>query len=262
MASIKEAYDSTMKEAFTGIKIFIWAFPIAYALYQIKQLQLTEHPLTLSAQNIIVISILFLLIGFVVTLARNVVSKAQYVVPGINIFQLIINGLLGIVATAPYAIAGGFIYYASKQLMLPDEIWDATFHVIVFIYAIALPISGICMLVRRMNIIEAFNLKKTILTSFDVFLDISYFTFRLFIVAGTFYWFFSYLFSLFIGFDNTFWLYLIGIGIMTLIVLYANAIAQISDDLYTFREKEELKKKEDALVKKVIEEQSEIKDMR
>ena len=262
MASIKEAYDSTMKEAFTGIKVFTWAFAIAYTIIQFKNMSSSTLPLDFIFTNWAVILVLFLLLGFVVTLARKVVSKAPFVVPGLNIIEMAINAVLALIATAPYAILGYAIYYSCGQITLPGEIIDPTFHILVLLFAISLPLTAICLLVRRMNIMDAYNIKKFLYGFFLVFLDYSFFGIRALIVIGAIYAFFVYLFSLFIGFDNNFWLYIVSIGIMFVVILYANAIAQISDDIYTFPEKEELKKKEDALVQNIIAQQQSIKDER
>ena len=262
MASIKEAYDSTMKEAFTGIKVFLWAIPIAYIIVQFKKIPTEISPINFIYTNWLALIILFFLFGFIVTLAKNVVAKAPAVVPGINVFEIIKNGVLGIIAAAPYAILGWLIEIACAQITLPGEILDPSFHILVNLFAISLPLSGICLLIRRMNILDAFNIKKFLYGFFIVYLDYSFFGIKAGIVLGTIYAFFAYLFLLFIGFDNTFWIYLISIGIMFAIVLYANAIAQISDDIYTFPEKEELKKKEEAMVNNIIAEQQSIKDVR
>ncbi len=262
MASIKEAYDSTMKEAFTGIKIFTWAFAIAYTIVQMRSVTAKLSPIDFICTNWTVTIIFFLLIGFIVTLARKVVSKAPFVVPGLNFIEIIINAVLALIVTTPYAILGGFIYYSCAQITLPGEIIDPAFHILILLFAISLPLTAICLLIRRMNIMDAFNIKKFLYGFFLVFLDYSYFGIRALLVLGTVYAFFIYLFSLFIGFDNNFWLYIVSIGIMFVVILYSNAIAQISDDIYIFQEKEELKKKEDALVKNVIAQQQNIKDER
>ena len=60
MASIKEAYDSTMKEAFTGIKIFTWAFAIAYTIVQMRSVTAKLSPIDFICTNWTVTIIFFL----------------------------------------------------------------------------------------------------------------------------------------------------------------------------------------------------------
>ncbi|MBQ1612478.1 MAG: hypothetical protein II085_03285 [Alphaproteobacteria bacterium] len=69
-----------------------------------------------------------------------------------------------------------------------------------------------------------------------------------------------YLFVLFIGFDNYFWKYVVAINLTIFLFLFSNAIAQISDDIYTFPEKEAAKKKDQAAVEKLIAEENTLQD--
>lgn len=252
MASIKEAYDSTMKEAFTGIKIFLWAIPLSIAF--------TSG----GAFNYTVAAIVsFLLLGFIITLAHNVISKAPAVVPSINFIQMAINAVLGIIAILPYAAIGGLIYWGYSFVTIPDHPnWDLTFRIVVGLFCVSLPLTSVCILVRRMNILEVFNIKKYLYGVWTTFLDYSWFMIRCLLCLSIFIGFLVYIFTLFIGFENSFWTYLLGVAAMLLIILSSNAIAQISDDIYIFPEKEEDKRREDALVKEIMDNQSKIKDAR
>ena len=252
MASIIEAYDSTMKEAFTGIKIFLWAIPLSMALTPTNFLN-----------TLIAIVVGYLLIGFVVTLAHNVISKTPVVVPGTNFIQMAINGLLGLLAMLPYAAIGALIFWAySSFVHIPNPVWDITFKIVIGLFSLSLPLTSLCILVRRMNIFEVFNIKTFCFGVCEVFLSYSFFMIRASLALSIVIGFLVYLFTLFIGFTNSFWTYILACIAMLVIVLTSNAIAQISDDIYAFIEKEEDKKREQARVNSIIAEQKNIRDVR
>lgn len=253
MASIVEAYDSTMKEAFTGFKIFLWAIPLSMAIDPTNPLRF-----------IVGIIISFLLIGFVVTLANNVITKAPTVVPGINFLKIIINGLFGTIAILPYAAIGVLITWAYfTYVHIPNYVWDTTFKIIISLFSASLPITALCILSRRLNLFNVFNIKKFCQGFFEIFLSYTFFSIRIGIFISLFVGFLIYIFALFIGFTNSFWTYLVSCIIMLYIILFSNAIAQMSDDVYTFLEKDEektiLESQANAIIAK---QQYHIKDMR
>ena len=126
MASIKEAFDSTMKEAFTGIKIFLWAIPLAYALTPLFRPNSGSMMITSVA-----CVLYFFLLGFVITLAHNVISKESTVVPGINFIVMAKNALLGLIAIIPYSLLSWLIEWGYSHVTLPNLNWDITFKIIV-----------------------------------------------------------------------------------------------------------------------------------
>lgn len=252
MASIIEAYDSTMKEAFTGIKIFLWAIPLSIAFSSANFVNV-----------LIAVVVCYLLIGFTVTLAHNTISKSQVVVPSVDFVKMAINGIIGLLAMLPYAAIGAIIFWGySSFVHIPSPVWDTTLKIVVGLFALSFPLTSLCILVRRLNILEVFNIKKFCLGIFEVFLSYSFFMVRAGLALSLVIGFLIYLFTLFIGFANSFWTYILACTAMLAIVLTANAIAQISDDVYTFIEKEEEKKREEARVKNIISEQQKIRDLR
>ena len=83
---------------------------------------------------------------------------------------------------------------------------------------------------------------------FEIYLSYTMFSLRALLCISLFMGFIFYIFNIFIGFENVFWLYIVAVNIMAFICLFANAIAQMSDDVYTFPEQEEAKKKEKAAI--------------
>ena len=242
MAGIVEAFDSTMKEALAGFKIFLWAFPITLIL-------------TAPGESKIYIGAIvsFFVLGFMVTLANNVISKAPMIVPGINFVKIIINAILACIAILPYSAIAALIIWGYSFVHIPSDVWDLTFRIVVGLFAAAFPLTAICILVRRMNPLEVLNVKKVMFGLGEVFLSYTMFSIRVILCLSLLLSFIIYIFKLFIGFENVFWWYLVSVNIMTFICLLSNAIAQISDDVYTFPEQEEAKKREreaiDALTK-------------
>ena len=234
MASIIEAYDSTMKEAFTGIKLFLWAIPISWAL----------------SGNTALNSFL----GFFVTLAHNVVEKKQNIVPGLNFLEMAINGGLALVAVLPYAVVGALIYWASSLIPLTGfPVWEMTLRVVAGLLGAGFAFTALAIFIRRLNIIETYNVKKFYDGFMEVFLGMSGFiVYKLSIVSIVVIGFLAYLFSLFVGFENTFWTYIISIVYFFFVLLGANYLAQISEEVYTFAENEEAKKAEMEKFNKIV----------
>ena len=63
--------------------------------------------------------------------------------------------------------------------------------------------------------------------------------------------FLAYVFSLFVGFQNVIWDYLITSVIVLYLVLAANYLAQISDEQFVFMEKKEAEAKEKSAINKL-----------
>ncbi len=246
MASIFEAFDSTMKEAFAGVKVLLWGIPFAYAV--------NSHS---ALGNIVGIIAAFLLFGFMVTLAHGVITKKPTVVPGINFIDFCVNGGMGLVAVLPYLVLTWIIiYFTNMFIMIPDHpIYTDTARIVCYLLAFSFPVTALAIFIRRRNMLEAFNLKKFNLGYGEVFLSYSYLFVKLAIVSFLVGGFLVYIFYLFIGFQNPFWHYLMcSLGVFY-VIISGNYIAQISDEVYTFPEKEEEKKREDEKIAKLIDEQ-------
>lgn len=221
MASVIEAYNSTIKEAYTGLKILLWAIPIAYVLSP-------ENNGNMVAQIVMGL----LLFSFILTLARNVMAKKQTIVPGINFFDMLVNGALGLIAILPTAILGWILFNSFYNfIQIPDFVWNTTALIIVGLFAISLPITSLTLLVRRMNILDAFNIKSFFCSIGEVFLSFSFFTIRAGLLISIVIGFLYYLFNLFIGFSNSFWTYIMACTTIFSLILIGNTIAQISDEV-------------------------------
>ena len=249
MASIKEAFDSTLKEAFAGIKIMLWAIPISIGLSSIIFSGAIGSIFGCTLAGIFT----FLYFGLCVTVAHNVIIKNQIVVPGLNFVEMIVNGAMALLAMLPYAVIGFAVGYTSIYIDIADHpVMTLTLKQLVYLAGAAFPITALVIFVRRLNILEAFNLKKYFSGLWETFLSYTLFSIRFAFVAVVITGFIFYLFYLFIGFQNAFWVYLIVLLAVTYKLLLFNAIAQISDDIYTFPEKEEEKRRQDARIKELI----------
>jgi len=242
MASIFEAYDSTMKEAFTGLKVFIWAIPLAIAL--------SGQSLYNSFVGVIVS---VMLLGFFVTIAHNVSTRNPHIVPGLNFVEMIFNAALALVCVIPYSVIGGLIFWASTLIQLPDTVGNNTLHVLAGLFGLAFPMTALAIFIRRLNFLEAFNIKKYAQGFMEIFLSMSFFiTVKIAIVTAIIVGFLYYLFSLFVGFDNSFWTYLLSLLYVFYVLIGANYLAQISEEVYTFSENEEAKRKEQERINSIV----------
>ena len=256
-ASIKEAFDSTLKEAFAGIKLMIWAIPITMGLCSIYMGGFLG---TVGGTILTAISA-FLFFGLCVTSAHNVIIKKDTIIPSVNFIEMLINGVMAFVAVAPFSIVTYLLSLCitipfanyGEQLMEHPVLTFTAIELIGFLIA-SIPITALAMFVRRLNILEVFNLKKFFYAMGEVFLAYTTYTFRFVFFALLIFGFIVYLFYLFIGFENSFWVYLVVLISITYFLFLFNAIAQISDDIFTFIEKDEDKKREEDKIKKLVEE--------
>ncbi len=240
MASIVEAFDSTMKEAFTGIKIFLWAIPVCFA-----------YTAGTWGKAFLIPILTVLLIGFAVQLANNVIVKTSVIVPGINLIKIAIVGIMSLLCMAPYAIAGGLIYWLLSLIKIPSAVWNTTYDIVIALFAISFPLTACIIYMRRLNILEIFNMKKYFTGFWEVFLSASFLLVKLALWSIIVIGFIYYLFSMFVGFSNWFWYYILSSVFIFYLILSANYLAQISEEIYTFPEKEEAKKKEQAAMSKL-----------
>ena len=255
-ASIREAIDSTLKEAFAGIKLMLWAFPITIGFYSMYN----GGALGVALGTMLTFVSLFLFLGFGVTSAHNIITKKDTVLPGCNFIEIFINGAMAFVSIIPFSIIAWLLYLAAAmpfntygKALMEHPILTCTLAEVIGLFIVAIPLTALVLFVRRLNIIEVFHLKKYFYALFQTFLAYTTFTFRFIFFALIVFGFLFYIFYLFIGFKNSFWIYLVVLISLTYAVLLFNAIAQISDDLFTFVEKEEEEKRVNDRIRKLVE---------
>ncbi len=245
MASIVEAFDSTAKEAFSGIKVLVWAIPvcICYGFFKSG----SSFGYILSA----ILSVLF--IGYLTEASNNIITKKDRILPGFNALKYAFLGIVTVATMLPYIAISWLVWYLiDTYLIIPSEVWNLTFRVIGAFLAIAFTLTGHSLYIRRLNPLEAFNMRKYSLGYGDVFMSFSYLIVKLGVWSLFILGFLTYLFSLFIGFDNVIWQYLICAFLVFYSFLGMNYMAQTSEEVYTFVEKEEKEKKEKELVDKIV----------
>lgn len=236
MASLKEAYDSTIGESFTGLKLLLWAIP----LYICRSLYLDN--------NIGFLTIFggifgLLLIGFITESAFNAIEKKSELVPGLNLLSMAWTGLKTILAMAmPIGIAYVLGSLILGFIKISDPTWKMTVDIFVWLFMAALPVSAYIVFIRRLNVFEAFNIKKICIAYGDAFLTFSYLIVKLYIFALLIIGFITYMFWLFVGLDNVIINFIWCIAVMYNLIIAANYLAQLSEEVFTFREKEEIKK--------------------
>lgn len=235
MASLKEAYDSTIGESFTGLKLLIWAIP----LYICRQLYL-EH----NVGFLVVFGSIFalLLIGFLSESAFNAIDKKPELVPGINLLSMAFNGLKTILAIGvPLLIAYFLGAFLNGIIKIPNPTWKMTSDIFVWLFMAALPVSAYIIFIRRLSILESFNVKKICIAYGDAFMTFSYLLVELGLIALVIIGFITYMFWLFVGLDNSLINFIWCIAIMYNLTIGVNYLAQLSEEVFAFREKEENK---------------------
>ena len=242
MASILEACDNTIKEPFAGIKVFLWAIPVCMFFT--------------SGANMLHQSIgflgLILFLGLCVTSSNNIITKKSVLIPGINFFSMGLNSLLALLAILPYALIAWLAYWAASFIQIPYPILHDTVHILLNLLIATIPLSALAIFVRRLNPIEVLNIKKFFFAFGEVFLSMSYFVVKLALFSLIVVGFMVYIFSLFIGFENSLWTYLLCALSVFYAIVGANYFAQVSDEIFIFPEKEEAKAKEHAEIQRIL----------
>lgn len=236
MASLKEAFDSTIGESFTGLKLLLWSIPlyICRALYVDNNVGL-----------LVIFGSIFglLLIGFLTESAFNAVDKKPELVPGINLLSM---GWTGIKTILAMSISVGVAYILGILILsfvtIKDPTFKMTVDIFVWFFMAALPVSTYIVFIRRLNVFDAFNLKKIFIAYGDAFMTFSYLIVKLYIFAFIIVGFITYMFWLFVGLDNPIINFIWCIAVMYNLVIAANYLAQLSEEVFAFREKEEVKK--------------------
>lgn len=244
MASIIEAFDNTVKEAFAGIKILVWAVPFC-AAYSMEK----SNP-ALSITIWVIASVLFL--GFLTESANNVVKRSGTILPGVNVLKFGYIGLITSLVMAPYIAISYFIMVLFNNFVkIPDPVWQQTAQIICLFFALAFTLSSYVVYIRRLNPFDAYNMKKYVIGFWEVFLTFSYLIVKLALVSLLVIGFLAYVFSLFVGFQNVIWDYLITATIVFYLVIAANYLAQISEEQFIFIEKKEAEAKEKAAMSRL-----------
>lgn len=234
MASIKEAYDSTIGESFTGLKLLFWALPLTYCRDVISHGGLTF------ISTCIVLVFFVLLIGFLAESANNALEKRPILIPGINILKMGIDGIKTILGLGLYAAIAYFgTTIANSYINLESKVLTDTIQVMIFLLFIAIPVSAFAVFTRKMDLFDAFNLKKIINALGDAFLMFAYLLIKLGIFTLIVIGFISYLFYLFVGFDNYLINFIWSVTIMYNLVIGTNYIAQFSEEQFSFLEKKD-----------------------
>ena len=240
MASIIEAYDSTIKESFSGMKIILWAIPLSWFASGNKFV------------SFIVISVVMLmLVGFVVDFGHNVITKRGVIVPGVNLGEMFVSGVLASLALSPFLIIAWLGMIAVPLITLQWPIWDMTLKILICLFLLNLPITALAIYIRRKNILEVFNPKKFFQGFFEIFLSFTFFLIKMGLWTGLVLGFVSLLFSIFVGFNNSFWHYIIAMCVVAFLMIASNMVAQISEEIYAFKEAEEEKKRIQKAVEKL-----------
>ncbi len=231
MASITEAFDSTIKEPFTGIKIILWAIPLSIVSSSNNKFVTT-----------VFIPLLFILVlGYVVDLGHNVISKKGVIVPGIDLKSMFLTGFVALLSLSPYLLFAFIVFMSLTFFNLPWELWDKTLKIVLSLFAISIPLTALAILIRRKNVLEVYNPVKMLQGFGEIYLSFSFFLVKMAVWTAIIIGFLSLVFSIFIGFNNSFWHYITIMYAFVFITLAANMVAQISEEIYSFREAEENK---------------------
>ena len=114
-----------------------------------------------------------------------------------------------------------------------------TAKIIIWLLLIAIPASGFIIYLRKLSLIDAYNIKRLGQVMGDTFIMFSYLIVKLGILTTLVIGFISYLFWMFVGFDNYLISYIWSIAILYNLVIGVNYFAQYSEELISLIEKRE-----------------------
>lgn len=234
MASIKEAYDSTIGENFTGLKIILWAIPLTMFRNMLHGGSLSFFEFCFCA------AFLLILLGLLAESANNALEKKPVLVPGLNLIMLAINGLktifgVGIYVAIAYILGNllcGFVNIESPVLTMSS-------HIIIWLLVISLPLTGFMLFIRKLDLFAAFNLKKLTFLIGDSFIMFPYLIIKLGLISALIIGFISYMFWLFVGLENSLINYIWSIAILYNLIIATNYIAQFTEETIVTYEKNE-----------------------
>lgn len=244
MASIKEAFDITLREAFGGLKVCVWAFPLAICYSLLASNSGFGYILTF------VVAVIF--IGYLTESEHNVIKKDCKILPGINILSYGLIGLLTVLVMIPFTLLGwGVWYLVDAFVKIPSPIWQQTAQIIGIFLAISVVLTAHTLFIRRLNPLELLNVKKYFIGFGEVFLSFSFLVIKLAFWAVLFVGFAVYLFTMFVGLENIIWRFFICAYVVLNLFVGANYMAQLSEEIYVFIEKDETKKREQAAIERL-----------
>ncbi len=240
MASIIEAFDSTIKESFAGIKVLVWAVPVCMGYSMFNS----------ALGNIIAIVTAVLFFGYLVQCSHNIIIKEDRILPGFNVLQYGLVGLIAMLVLLPYIGVGGIVAYSLLTFVkIPSPVWNQTFQIISVLLSVSVVLASYVVYARRLNPLEAFNMRKYFIGFFETFMSFSYLLVKLALWSVVIVGFLAYLFSLFVGFQNIIWTYIVCVISVFYCILGANYMAQVSDEIFTFVEKKDEENREKERIK-------------
>ncbi len=235
MASLKEAYESTIGESFTGLKLLIWAIP----LYICRSFYIEQNSIMLTIFGGV---FALLLIGFLTESAHNVIEKKPELVPGINVLSMAFTGIKTLLALAiPTAVTIALGNLLLSFIQIPDKTLMMTVQIFIWMFLTAFPVTVYLVFIRRLSFFDTLNLKKVSLGYGDAFITVSYLIIKLYLIALVIIGFITYMFWLFVGLDNALINYIWCIAVMYNLVIATNYLAKLSEELYSFTEKDDKK---------------------
>ncbi len=233
MASIKDAYQSTIGESFTGLKLILWAIP----LFWFREWIFADKP-NIALISTVGAAFLILISGFLVEISYNTIAKNSEIVPGANFLSMGFNGFLGLLATGVYAAICYFgANFACDFVKTGDAAIDMTLEIMIWFIFLGFAFAGYIVFIRRLNVFEAYNPIKFMKAYPEAFLSGAFLVVKLAIINAILVGFISYLFWLFLGFDNYLIKFIWCITIMYNLVIGANYLAQLSEEIFAFEER-------------------------
>lgn len=151
MASVIDAFRETFTDKLSVVKIALLALPLyySYGLYINKS----------SAFGLIATITAVLLFGALIQVTTRVLNDENSVLPGFNVFRVLLSALKGIIAIAPYVFICGFLanYICSLIYIIP---WfDNIIKTLIWLVATSIIVMSFLMFSTKESILDAFKLK-------------------------------------------------------------------------------------------------------
>lgn len=165
MASIRDAFEESITDSNSILKLVFYAIPIFLAFMP------TQSAISENVKLLLEIPVSILLFGFMLICTSNVRLGKNSIMPSFNIFAVFWAGIKGVVALAPLAILTSLLYtffvgLLSNAPLEPSII--TVFTVIIGIIIFSFNYVGYLLYAHNFKILDAYNFKLILKYCTDV----------------------------------------------------------------------------------------------
>lgn len=223
MASVKDAFEDTLSDNLSVLKIILFAIPLYYSYY----LFTTYKDNTTLFWWVAGITFM-LLFGFIIKCTTNVMQGKDYILPSFNIFSIFWAAFKGLLAIGPtIALNTWLATLITSKVSLSVEWVDIAFKCIIWGIFISIILTGFVLYTKRQKISDAYNFKIISDSSINILIAVLFMVpilaiFNLFTVG-----FISYVIWVFLGLESQILMFFWCVAIVFNLSVIGDYLAQV-----------------------------------